>query len=250
MGGEYLIFYMHIKTSITQIKDGKEIIRGKKLEDLVKKHTFSQSIFLLFTGRMPKKNEARVFDAMLTSAIDHSPAVTSALSARLSASAVNDIHTSLAAGILGFGQRHGVAIQNAMEFLCVVAHDTEVTPTEIVKEYKEAKQRIPGYGHRVLAKDHRSTTLFALAKKEKIFGEHCQVALAVEKELNKQSSKPLPLNIDGSMAAILCDMGFSPQQGVSVFLAARVPGLLAHICEEVSQGGGLLRLEDNEVEFV
>lgn len=241
---------MKIKTSITQIKGGKEVIRGKKLEDLVKKHTFSQSIFLLFTGRMPKKNEARMFDAVLTSAIDHGPAVASALSARLSASAVNDVHASLAAGVLGFGQRHGVAIQGAMEFLCVVAHDTEVTPAEIVAEYKEAKQRIPGYGHRVLTKDHRSTTLLALAKKEKMFGEHCQVAVLVEKELNKQSSKPLPLNIDGAMAAVLSDMGFSPQQGVSVFLAARVPGLLAHICEEISQDGGLLRLEESEIDFV
>lgn len=239
-----------MKTSITKIKDGKEIIRGKKLEDLVKKYTFSQSIFLLFTGRLPKKNEARIFDALLTSAIDHGPGTASALTARISASAQNDIHTSLAAGILGFGQRHGIATQNAMEFLCAVAHDKDVTISEVVLAYKQAKQRIPGYGHRVLKKDHRSTTLLAIAKKEKIFGEHCQVALAVEKELIKVSSKPLPLNVDGAMAAILCDMGFTPIQGIAVFLAARVPGLLAQICEEVEQDGGLHRLDESEIEFV
>lgn len=244
---------MHIKTSITQIKDGKEIIRGKKLEDLVKKYTFSQSIFLLLTGRLPKKNEARMFEALLVSAIDHGAGTASALTARVSASADNHIHTSLAAGILGFGWRHGMALEAAMVlFDGAISEmlDEGKTLTEIVSEYKAQKVRLPGFGHKVLKIDHRSTTLLAIAKKQKLFGDSCRLALQLEKELAKQSSRSLPLNIDGAMAAILSDMGFSPQQGVSVFLIARVPGLLAQIVEENEQDGGLLRLEEGEIEFV
>jgi citryl-CoA lyase len=247
---------MKIKTSITQIKDGKEIIRGKKLEDLVKKYTFAQSIFLLLTGRLPKKNEAKMFDALLISAIDHGPGTASALTARVSASAQNDIHASLAAGILGFGRRHGMATKEAMEFFTIFSlsgklfQEKSLEVSQVVSDFKTAKLRLAGYGHRVLTKDHRSTTLLSIAKKEKIFGEACRTALAFEKELSKQSSKPLPLNVDGAMAAILCDMGFTPEQGVSVFLVARVPGLLAQICEEVEQDGGLHRLDESEIEFV
>lgn len=244
---------MKIKTSITQIKDGKEIIRGKRLEDLVKKYTFSQSVFLLLTGRMPKKNEARMFDALLTSAIDHGPAVASAINARVSASADNHMHTSLAAGILGFGWRHGMAAEAAMVlFTAAIPEllDEGKSLAEIVSEYKAQKVRLPGFGHKVLVVDHRSTTLLTIAKKQKLFGDACRLALQLEKELAKQSSKPLPLNIDGAMAAILCDMGFSPQQGVSVFLIARVPGLLAQIVEENERDGGLLRLEEGEIEYL
>ena len=56
------------------------------------------------------------------------------------------------------------------------------------------------------------------------------MALAVE-DLVYQKKK-IRLNIDGANAAILSDLGFSPELGLGVFIIGRVPGIIAHINEE------------------
>ena len=47
--------------------------------------------------------------------------------------------------------------------------------------------------------------------------------------------KPLPMNIDGVLAAILYDMGFAPEFGKFLFIIGRVGGLTAEVSEELSR---------------
>jgi citrate synthase len=47
--------------------------------------------------------------------------------------------------------------------------------------------------------------------------------------------KPLPINIDGALAAVLHDMGFAPEFGRFVFLIGRVAGLTAEVAEELAR---------------
>ncbi len=240
---------MKIKTSITQIKDDKEIIRGKSLESLIKKQSFVSTIFLLLFNRLPKKNEEIMFNALLISVIDHGPGTTSTLNARISASAGNPVHASLAAGILGFGERHGMAVEAAMKFFYDNVGEKDLRFK--IKDLKERKVRLPGFGHKVFTKvDPRSITLFDIAKRQKILGKYCKFAGVVQKELNAVSSKPLPLNVDGALAAILCDMGVDAKIGNMIFLMGRIQGLLAHIYEERVNDVGIRRLEENEIEFI
>ncbi len=240
---------MKFKTSITKIEKEAEIIRGKSLESLVKKYSFVSSIFLLLFGRLPKKNEEVMCNAIFTSVIDHGPGVASAITARVSASAGNTVHSSLAAGILGFGERHGMAVEGAMKFFYDNVNNKNIAFT--IKELKDAKVRVPGFGHKVFTdRDPRSTTLFTIAKRQKILGRYSAFARVVEKELNKISSRPLPLNIDGAIAAILCDMKIDPKVGNIFFLIGRIPGILAHIYEEVSHDVGIRRIEENDIEYI
>jgi citryl-CoA lyase len=240
---------MKFKTSITKIENQKEVIRGKTLDSLVKKHSFVSTIFFLLVNRLPKKNEEVVLNAIFTSVIDHGPGVASTLNARVSASAGNTSHTALAAGILGFGERHGMAVDGAMKFF--YNHILEKDLKMKIRELKDNKVRIPGFGHKVFTDvDPRSITLFGIAKKQKIFGKHSAFALLVQKELKVVSSKPLPLNIDGAIAAILCDMGIDARLGNTFFLIGRIPGLLAHIHEEQVGGEGIRRLGENEIEYI
>lgn len=239
---------MKFKTSITQIADSGEIIRGKKLDTLVKKQSFVSVIFLLLFKRLPKKNEEVLFNAIFTSVIDHGPAISSTLNARVSVSAGNSVHASLAAGILGFGDRHGMAIEAAMNFF--YQHITEKDLPAKIKELKEKKVRVPGFGHKIFTDtDPRAVTLFSIAKKHKIAGKYCAFAIAIQKVLNRISSKPLPLNIDGAIAAILCDMDLDARLGNSIFLIGRVPGLLTHIYEERTNDVGIRRLDEEDVEY-
>lgn len=240
---------MKIKTSITNITpEGHEIIRGKNLDELIASKTFPEVIFFLLLGKLPTEKELKMWNAMLVAAIDHGPGTASALTARISASAKNSFHTSLAAGLLGLGERHGLAIEGAMKFFLEHVGDENIADT--LKKMKEQKIYAPGFGHKVLTVDTRVETLFTVAKEQGVFGKYCEFALRVHKELNKISSRPLPLNIDGGMAAILCDMGIDPRLSQGIFMIARVPGLVAQISEEITHDEGIRRLEDGEIEFI
>lgn len=239
---------MKYKTSITDIKNGKESIRGHKLEKLIKEKSFVEAIFLILKGKLPKENETKMLNAMLTAAIDHGPGTASAQVARITASAKNSMHTSLAAGILAMGERHGSAIEGAAKF-----YQENVGTKDIagkIKRLKDQKIKLAGYGHPILDHDERSDVLFDLAKKFKIYGKHCEFAQKVHKELNNISSKKLALNIDGAMGAIISDMGFDWRMAKGFFIIARVPGLIAHIYEEQMNDKGIRRLDQKEIEYI
>lgn len=240
---------MKFKTSITNITpEDKEIIRGHELEELIASKSFTEVIFLILLGKLPNEREAKMWNALLVAAIDHGPGTVSALTARISASAKNSMHTSLAAGILGFGERHGMAIEGAMKFFLQNIDNPDIGAT--LKKMKEQKIYAPGFGHRVLTHDGRTEVLFNVAKENGFYGKYCEFALTVHEELNKISSKPLPLNIDGGMAAILCDMEVDSRLAKGIFMISRVPGLVAQIYEEMVTDEGSRRLEQDEIEFI
>lgn len=236
------------KTALTKIgKDEKESIRGFGLQELIEKKTFVEVIFLLLKGELPSKKEAQMMNALFTACIDHGIGAPSATVARTAASTGNSLHSALAAGILTTGEHHGLAIEGAARFFS--EHKGVGDLAGLLGALKEKKIRVPGFGHKVLTTDHRSVTLFAVAKKNGFFKEHCTFALKVEKALNIISSKKLPLNIDGSMAAILLDMGFDWKVAKGFFLIGRVPGLVAHIYEEMTTGDGLKRIAEKDIEY-
>ena len=69
-----------------------------------------------------------------------------------------------------------------------------------------------------------------MAIKEGFVGPHIKLAIAIE-DLVYQN-KGIKLNVDGANAAILSDLGFTPDLGLGVFIIGRVPGIIAHIHEE------------------
>lgn len=240
---------MQFKTSISDIRrDGTEIIRGYKLTDLIQQKTFVETIFLIIKGELPTAPQAKMMDAIFTAVIDHGPAVASALTARISASAKNDLHSSVAAGLLGLGGRHGVVIEPAMKFF----YDNvgEVDIAVLLQNMKTKKQYAPGYGHKIFEVDPRTQTLFKIAKETGVYGKYAEFAEKVETILNDTASKKLPLNADGAIAALLCDMGFDARVGNGIFVIARVPGLVAHVVEEMTSGEGIRRIEPEDIEYV
>lgn len=239
---------MQWKTALTKITPDGELVRGYKLSDLVQKKGFAATIFLLLKGALPTTNEARMMDVLLTAAIDHGVGTASALGARISASAGNSLHTSVAAGILSFGERHGLAVEGAARFFKEQAENSDLKT--LLEQWKAAKKRVPGFGHRLLTVDHRSELLFAVAKETGVFGKHCECALKTEEALNSLSSKKLPLNVDGAMGAVLMDMGFDWQLAQGIFIIARTPGLVAQAYEEKMGDEGLRRLSEEEEEYI
>jgi citrate synthase len=228
---------MEWKTSITNISDNKETIRGYDLSELIKNKSFVEVIFLVLKGSLPNENEVKMLNALFTAAIDHGVGTASTIASRTAASSGNSMQAALAAGILAMDKSHGGATEEAAKFFSENIEEKNVA--DLVKYLKEQKIRLPGFGHRVLTHDYRTDTLFSIAKETGFYGQHCTFAEEVGVELNKISSKPLPLNVDGAMAAILLDMRFPSQMATGFFIIARVPGLVAHIYEEKSRDAGM-----------
>lgn len=238
---------MHITTAITDIRDEKEYIRGYSLHDLVQKKTFVETIYLLLRGKLPTEKETVMLNALFTAAIDHGPGTASAQTARIVASAKNSMHTAVAAGILAMGERHGSAIEGAAQFFQEQKQRGDIDM--LAQELKAKKIRVPGYGHAVLEKDDRSAVLLTIAKEQGVYGEHCVFAEKFHHALNAVSSKKIAFNIDGSMAAILLDMGFDVRLMKGFFMIARVPGLVAQVFEEIVSDAGIRRLDQDDIEY-
>lgn len=239
---------MKFQTAITHITPDGERIRGYELAELAQQNSFAKSIWLLLRGELPNSDEAKMFSALLTMAIDHGPGTASGQVTRIAASSKTSIQAAVAAGLLAMGERHVAALESAAKFFLGNKDSADVA--SLVKDLKDKKVRIPGYGHAVLTEDKRSTFLLSLARELGLHGPHATFAEKVGVELNAISSKPLPLNIDGSMAAILLDLGFAPQALTGVFIIARVPGLVAQATEEMTNDVGLRRLPEADIDYV
>ena len=120
---------------------------------------------------------------------------------------------------------------------------------ELVKKMKEDGKRVPGFGHKIYTTDPRTVELFDLVEKYGVKGNHCKFAEELEAALEKISGRKLCLNIDGSIAALISDMGFDWRLGKGIFIIGRTVGIVAHTHEEITKEKPYRRLEDEEVEY-
>ena len=111
------------------------------------------------------------------------------------------------------------------------------------------KKRLAGFGHRLHTADPRAKKLFDLAKQLGLAGTYVLLAQTFESELASVFGKPLPLNVDGAIAALLCELDFDPVLANGFFMIARLPGMLAHIYEEKTQFKPMRKIDQKEAEY-
>ena len=227
------------RTGITTYDETHIWIHGYDVTSLMKDATFTDVIFLLHRGRLPLKEERRVLDAILIGSADHGPGSPSAAAMRTVATG-NRVapEAPIAAGILAIGDAHGGAGLACME---LINRGTEVAEREgvslpivagrLVDEAKAAGDRLPGLGHRTHSTDPRTAVLFGMMRDANLSGAGIDFMTALE-QAAAEKIKPLPINVDGAIAAILHDLGFPPAMGKLLFIIGRVAGLSAQLIEE------------------
>ncbi len=232
------------KTAISGIIDGEVHIHGYKVTELIDKVGFTDAIWLELKGELPSEKERAMLDAILISTIDNGLGPPSVTNARNSASAGNPMQSAVAAGVLGVGEFHGGAIEECARLL-----QMGLTAEKLVEKVISAGDRIAGYGHKVYTTDPRATQIFNKAKELGFYGEHCELAVAVEKVLEEKKGKKILINVDGAIAAVVSDMGFDYRLGKGFFIIGRVVGLVAHIFEEWVREKPYRRISDEEIEY-
>jgi citrate synthase len=230
------------RTALVHARDGQIWVRGHNVASLMRAATFTDTIFLLHRGRLPDPRERRLLDAILSSSADHGPGAPSCAAARLAASGNRQsLSAAVAAGVLAIGNEHGGAGEQCMHVIAdgvsrVKARGVSVdaAAVEMVTDARRDGRRLPGLGHRVHTVDPRVDVLFDLARQDGRDGDGVAFIRALQTAV-AAAIKPMPINIDGALAALLYDLGFPPEAGKLLFIIARVAGLTAEVAEEYAR---------------
>jgi citrate synthase/citryl-CoA lyase len=228
-------------TSLSETTAETIAIRGFDIAELIGTVPFPAVVHLLYTGELPDPPTARLIDALMVASIDHGAGAPSVLAARTAVSGGATLQAAAAAGLLTLGEFHGAAVDSAMRAIATVVDGTRVAGSrsmsaaadDLVADWRSHGQRIPGFGHRQhKLRDPRLDRLLSIASEAGVTGDHLAAAAALEAALTRAIGKPMPINIDGVMAAILNEVGFPSDLGNALFIASRLAGILAHANEE------------------
>ena len=231
-----------LKTAISRVEEDKIVTRGYNQRDLIEKIRYSDMVYLLLKGRLPSPKEGKIFNHVLVSFCDHGATPPSTQTARLVASSGSPMNSAVAGALLSFGHKHAGAIEKTMQLYQSRINSIYRTgdsgldnkqiaslAIDIYNDFIDDK-KIPGFGHRYHKIDPRADKLMEIVIKEGFIGPHIKLALALEDLIYQK--KDIRLNVDGANAAILSDLGFTPDLGLGVFIIGRTPGIIAHIHEE------------------
>ena len=242
------------RTAITCIEPNKILVRGYPLDEVMGRLTFGETIYLLLMGEMPSPAIASLMEAVLVSFIDHGATPPSTLAARNIATTGASLRACVAGGLLGFGRYHGGDIESCMHFLdaglALVRKGSSYRDAAeaIVDETDKSDEGIPGFGHRFHTRDPRAARLFQMALELEMEGEHIQMIRAVEMVIveRRAGTTPLPVNIDGAIAAVCGDIGIPPAVANALFIISRVPGIAAQAREEFERHPPMRQLDPSD----
>ena len=246
------------QSALTDIEPNKILVRGYPLDEMMGRLGFAEAVYLLLMGELPSPAIGRMLNAVLVSSIDHGITPPSTLAARNVATTGAPLKDCVAAGILAFGPHHGGDIESCMRFLdggltLIRAGRTESEAAHaIVAECIASHAEPPGFGHRFHTRDPRAARLFQMALELELEGEHVRLIRATERAIEAHAShfgRPLPVNVDGAIAAISADLGFAYELGNAIFLISRLPGLIAHAHEERTRQSPMRQIDPKDYDY-
>jgi len=243
-------------TAITDIGKNKINVRGYPIADLMGKAGFAQVAYLAIFGELPDDNTGKMIDAIIVSSVDHGVTPPSILSSLVVASTGASLSASIAAGIMSINRFHGGAIEDCMKMLIEAVKLQQAenlsaadAAKKIVTDYRAAKKTLFGYGHRVHTEDPRKIKLLRLAEELGFAGPYVTMSLAIENVLPQVLGKQLPLNVDGAIGAVLCELRVSPELSNAFFILSRTAGIIAHVHEERTRQKPMRKIDPGAWEY-
>ncbi|HJV40702.1 citryl-CoA lyase [Caulobacter sp.] len=229
--------YSAISTSTADVIN----VRGKDLVgELIGQIDFTSYFWFLVTGTPPTPVQRFFADAVLVAIAEHG-LVPSVVAARMTyAAAPEAFQGAVAAGLLGCGSVVLGSAETTGRFLSdlVERADREnLDPLEVAREGVKAlraeRKAIPGFGHPLHSDgDPRGNLLLRLAEEKGVTGRHIRMLLAVREALPETLGRPLPINVNGAIPAVMLDVGFPLAALKGISLLARTGGLIGHLQEE------------------
>ena len=240
-----------IRTTISDDRGDEPLYDGYPASELINKgYEIPHIIGLLWDKRLISKQEAEIIKRIIMLSADHGPCVSGAFGTILAACAGIGMSQAVAAGLIMIGPRFGGAVTDAGRYF-KYAIDNKMNVDEFLGHMKKNVGPVPGIGHRVKSlrnPDKRVKELVGYVKSLGIKTPHLDFALEVEK-VTAAKKDNLILNVDGTMAAVLVDLGFPVESLNGFFILARTIGLIGHWVDQKRQESRLIRLFDYLVNY-
>lgn len=223
-------------------------VRGRDLcGDVIGQMDFTSYFWMLVTGGAPSETQRFFANAVLTAIAEHG-LVPSVVAARMTfAAAPEAFHGAVAAGLLGCGSVVlGSAEVAGRWYVELVAQTQEgANPASVaaegIRRLRADKRAIPGFGHPQHAGgDPRALLLLDLAERHGIVGDHIRMLYAIRDALPAVLGRPLPINVNGAIPAVMLDVGFPVGALKGISLLARTASLIAHLQEETERPIGFV----------
>ncbi|GGI87746.1 citryl-CoA lyase [Polymorphobacter multimanifer] len=216
-------------------------VRGHDLcGEVIGKMDFTSYFWLLVTGQTPTETQTFFANAVLAAIAEHG-LVPSVVATRMTyAAAPEAFHGAVAAGLLGCGSVVLGSAEVAGRFLAeVVAAGGD--PLPLLKDLRASKKPVPGFGHPQHSDgDPRANLLLSLAAEHNIEGPHIAALRAISAALPQSHGRPLPINVNGAIPAVMLDVGFPLAALKGISLLARTASLIAHLQEESERPIGFI----------
>jgi len=240
-----------IKTTISDDRGDEPLYDGYPASELINKgYDIPHIVGLLWDKRLLSKQEAEIIKRIIMLSADHGPCVSGALATIIAACAGIGLSQAVAAGLIMIGPRFGGAVTDAGRWF-KHAVDNKMSVDDFLTYMKKNVGPVPGIGHRVKSvrnPDKRVKELVSYVKSLGIPTPHLDFALEVEKVTSAKKDN-LILNVDGTMAAVLVDLGFPVDSLNGFFILARTIGLIGHWVDQKRQESRLIRLFDYLVNY-
>lgn len=223
------------------------VVKGFDLpNELLGKVDLGDMAFLELMDRLPTAQESSVFNALLVALVEHG-LTPSALASRLTyLGAPESLQSAVAAGLLGLGTVFVGTIEGSARMLQAALPerspsvttdvDLDILAGEIVGQFRQRQDIIPGLGHPVhKTVDPRTPRLFTIAADNGLSGLYIDLMQHIQQEAERQYNRTLPINVTGAIGAIASELGlpWSICRGLGVM--ARAIGLVGHILEEMRE---------------
>ncbi|MGH3038770.1 MAG: citrate/2-methylcitrate synthase, partial [Gaiellaceae bacterium] len=142
--------------------------------------------------------------------------------------------------VLGTSESCARLLADAQETVAA-GEEPETVAAGIARALHASGDKVPGFGHPVHRPvDPRAERILELADARGVTGPHVTLARCLRDAVAEAWGKPLPMNVALPIAAVMLDLGFSPDVVKAVPILARTAGLLAHLAEEREQPLGFL----------
>lgn len=231
-------------TSVSDITPEDIIIRGYPMQELIGTVPFTAIAYLLVRGKLPTPGQARMMDVLCCSILDYGLQKSGTLAARSIASVNPRMSAGLSAAMLGAGEfavspePTGRFIEESYAAFKASGESMEAFAAQYIDALRAAKKRVPGFGHPVFrGVDPRAEKLKNIAMQTGVWGEKNEWYDAVHRAFQKAANKPdFVMNDVGMLAGIMAQMGFAPAEMEGLALMSTIPGLIAHISEEIQTG--------------
>lgn len=244
-----------LTTHISYATETEICWRGHDLmTEILGKRDFAETMYLLMSGRFPEGWERQIFDACLITLMEHG-LTPHAIVARLVADSNPDqVQIAITSGLTCVGDVFAGTMEGCGRLLQagLRSEDRAGWCKQTAAAYREERAPLPGFGHPLHKPDDpRSQRLFQVARDSGTKGDAIDLLERFSVEVDEVYGRHLTINATGAIAALLLEIGITPEIMRAVAVTSRAAGLTAHIAEEqrTRTGRRIWTLVENEFAY-